>query len=119
MHSEAVVGTIAYTQHKLKKYDRVTLYGAADGGKFCRVKYKGKFGYILKSCIALEKPGDEVYVIARNNINIYKGKLSAGIVVGEAKKGDELILHKVTNNRAKITVRETGVTGWIKITEFK
>lgn len=119
IHSEAVTGTNAYVQHKLKKYDRVTLYGAADGGRFCRVKYNGKFGYILKSCIALEKPGDEVYVIARNNIDIYKGKIGAGNVVGEAGKGDVLILHKVTNNRAKVTSRETGVTGWIKITEFK
>lgn len=119
MHSEAAALTSAYVQFKLKKGDKLTFYGSAPGVKFVRVKYKGKFGYVLKNSVSEEKPADEVIVTAKNDINVYKGKLSANVIAGSVKKGGELILLSAKINRAKVTVKETGVTGWIKITEFK
>ena len=119
MNSEAVFRTNAYTQFKLKKNTRVTFYGSVPGVKFARVKYNGKFGYVPKSCVSEERIGDEAIVIAKDDIKIYRGKLSEGAVVGTADKGDELILYQVKTNRAKVTVKGTGVTGWIDITDFK
>lgn len=119
MSSEAAAGTSAYVQFKLNKNDKVTFYGSAPGVKFCRVKYNGKFGYILKSLVSEEKIRGDVIVTAKDDISIYKEKIGASAVVGTADKGDELILLNAKVNRVKVTVKETGVTGWIKITEFK
>jgi uncharacterized protein YgiM (DUF1202 family) len=95
----------------------ITVLGECEN--FCRVEYKGKYGYMLKNCLLEEKPEGDVTVVAQqDDLKIYKGKLNSSAVVETVNKGDELTILEIKNARAKV-VASTGATGWTFLSQLK
>lgn len=115
VYSEAQ-NSATYSAHKLERGAKITVVG--EGTDYYRVKYGGKYGYVLKKCFVDERPEEDVIVIAKKNLKLYKGKISTGDVIGSANKGEALTLLEIKHARVKVTNLD-GVTGWISIYDFE
>ena len=112
------VATKANAIATLEFLDEIEVLSKADNVNFVRVKYKEKYGYMLKNTLLSEVPsGDVIVTSAKDGLDIYKGKLYSEIVA-TVDKGDEMILHEIKNSRAKVTTAD-GVTGWTLLSQLK
>ena len=110
VYSKAIA-TKSNAKHTLSRGTKVTVVGEDPEGQFCRVKYKGKYGYVLKNCLVWDKPAADVVAVAvTEDMDIYKDKLY-GKVIASVRQGDLLMVREVKNSQAKVTTMD-GKTGW-------
>ena len=116
IYSEAASNK-AYRIFTLAANRTITVLGECD--IFCRVKYKGKYGYMLKNCLLEEKANGYATVVAcQDDLAIYKGKLYASKKLTTVDKGDVLTLKEIKNSRAKVLTAD-GIIGWTFLSQLK
>lgn len=112
------VAAKAHTNTALDRGAKVTVVAPGDDVDFVRVKYKDKYGYVLKNCLVDEKPETDVVMLAGEALKVYKGKLFTTDVLASVEAGEELTIIEVKHARAKVTTAD-GITGWVKLSLLK
>ena len=98
----------------IAKGKEVTVIATSKDGKWRRVTFEGKTGYILSGKLSQTMPEmPEVSYIAENTVFVYKNASASSKKLMVMSYGESLVKRKTSGNWAKVKT-DGGVVGWVK-----